>query len=65
MVHAEAQDSHGDEGLQVNAFHRIPKAVERAVDYVVARRWLLNLSQLALALVIAGFLYGAWIMRVR
>ena len=49
----------------MNAFHRIPKAVGRAVDYVVSRRWLLNLSQLVLALAIAGFLYGAWVMRVR
>ena len=49
----------------MNVFHRVPKAVERAVDYIIARRWLLNLSQLALALVIAGFLYGAWVMRVR
>jgi hypothetical protein len=46
----------------VNAFHRVPKVFNRAVDYILAHAWLRTLAELVLALVIAGFLFGTvWV----
>ena len=59
MVYGPPESQDADEGIQINAFHRVPKIFIQLADYIMARFWLRTAIEFVLVLAMVGFVLGA------
>lgn len=62
MVYGTPESQDADEGIQINAFHRVPKVFIQLTDYIMARPRLKLAVEFALVLIMVGFVLGTVFM---